>query len=479
MIRHWKRGHSRMVERSSRWLACATVSLLRAAWLALVLLPGMAAAADPEVKPNEGASIWERDTLTGSWNGLRTNLEDRGVTLGLQEQSEVWANLAGGMRRGVVYDGLTTASVTIDLEKLTGWTGAKFFANAYQIHGSGPTINLVGNRQIVSNLEATRDTKLYQLWIEQTLLNGRLSIRIGQGGINDEMMTSQTSALFINAGFGLAALSAADLPSGAPSFPLATPFARVQLKPNDQITLLAGVFNGDPAPAGIGDPQLRDKGGVAFRTNAHILGAAELWYSINQGEDAAGLPGTYKIGFWAHSGHFADQLHDTNGISLASPASNGIPASHSPDFAVYGIADQMIWRKRGSKKQGITAFLQVAGAPAEFNFSNLFISAGMNWTGPFDGRESDVLGFAVSWLGVSPDARRFGSDLVSFTGQGTPLRSNETVVEATWQIQVVPWWTLQPDFQIVVNPGAGILAGGATKQLKQAIITGIRTSITF
>jgi porin len=248
---------------------------------------------------------------------------------------------------------------------------------------------------------------------------------------------------------------------------------------NDQITLLAGVFNGDPAPPGAGDPQLRDKGGVAFRTNAHALGAAELWYSINQSDDAAGLPGTYKLGFWAHSGHFADQLRDTNGVSLASPASNGIPASHSPNYAVYGIADQTVWQKSGSKKQGVTAFLRIVGAPAAFNLSNLYIATGMNWTGPFAGRESDILGIAVSYLGISPSKRRFGGDLVFFTGQGAPYRTNEIVIEAAWQIQLTPWWTLQPDLQIVVNPGAAIPTAATSKPLKQAVITGMRTGITF
>ena len=34
-----------------------------------------------------------------------------------------------------------------------GWTGGSFFANAYQLHGSGPTPNLVGSLQPVSGIE--------------------------------------------------------------------------------------------------------------------------------------------------------------------------------------------------------------------------------------------------------------------------------------------------------------------------------------
>lgn len=94
----------------------------------------------------------------------------------------MWGNLAGGLGTCAVYDGLTTASVKLDLQKLLGWTGATFFVKAYQIHGRGPTTDLTGNLQPVSGIEATRDTKRCDLWLEQTALDGRLSLRLGQEG---------------------------------------------------------------------------------------------------------------------------------------------------------------------------------------------------------------------------------------------------------------------------------------------------------
>ena len=427
----------------------------------------------------DSPSLWERDTLTGDWDGLRTRLINTGVTLGLLEQSEVWGNMAGGLRQGAVYDGLTTLSVSLNLEKLVGWTGATFFVDAYQIHGRGPSANLVGNLQIVSNIEATRDTKLYQLWLEQKLLDGRLTVRIGQEGANDQMMITQYGALFLNSSFGFPGLPAADLASGGPNYPMATPFVRAQYQATDRITLVGAVFNGDPAPPGTGDPQLRDAGGTAFRLNDHVFAVGELWYSINQGDRATGLPGTYKLGAWYDSGHFADQRYATDGLPLADPASTGIPLGRSTGFAVYGIVDQMVWQEPDTKGQGIGVFLQVMGAPDAFNQSNLFIEGGMNWMGPFGGRDRDVFGLGVSYLGISPATRGYGSDVVFFTGSGSPYRSNETVIEATYLYQAATWWALQPDLQVVVNPGAGIPSAASSKPLKDAVIAGLRITITF
>jgi porin len=443
--------------------------------LAQPVVPG-ASSPSPDKAP---AGFWRRDTMTGDWGGLRTSVEDAGIKFGLQEQSELWGSMSGGMRRGVVYDGLTTASMSFDLEKLVGWTGATFFANAYQIHGRGPSGNLVGNQQIVSNIEATRDTKLYQLYIEQKLLNGRLTVRFGQEGANDQMMITQYGALFLNSSFGFPGLPADDLPSGGPNYPMATPFVRAQMQATDKVTLVGAVFSGDPAPPGTGDPQLRDAGGTTFRLNDHVLAFTELWYSTNQGDSATGLPATYKLGAWYHSGHFADQLYDTTGLSLANPKSSGVPRGHSTDFAVYGIVDQMIWQKPGSKQLGVGVFLQVMGAPDQFNLSNLFIEGGLNWMGPFPGRDSDVFGIGVSYLGISPATRRFGNDVVAFTGSGRPYASNETVLEATYLYQVAPWLTLQPDLQVVINPGAGIPSIYTNATLKNAVIGGVRATVTF
>ncbi len=424
-------------------------------------------------------TVWQQNTLTGNWNGSRDRLGATGVQIGLQEQSEVWANLSGGLRRGVVYNGLTTGSIALDLAKLAGWTGASFFIAGYQIHGRGPSPNLVGGLQLVSNIEATRGTKLFDLWLEQSLLDGRLNIRLGQEGANDEMMLSQYSAVLLNSSFGYPALPATDLPSGGPNYPLATPFVRVKYRTTDKITLVSAVYNGDPAPPGTGDPQLRDKGGTAFRLNDKPLVFAELWYALNRGKKSPGLPGTYKLGAWVHTGQFADQLFDKTGLPLANPASTGMPRRHSPDYALYGIIDQLIWRRPGSDAQGIGTFLQVMGAPDDRNLSNLFIEGGVNWQGPFDGRDADVFALGVSYEGIGAAARRFSEIIILPGASGSPLRSNETVIEATYLYQVTPWLSLQPDVQYVINPGAGITKGVNGRPLKNSALIGVRSQILF
>jgi porin len=421
----------------------------------------------------------DRDTATGDWFGYRTKLQNAGITFALTDQSEVWGNLSGGLREGAVFDGLTTASLKLDLQKLLCWPDATFFVSAFNIHGRGPTPNLTGNLQLISNIEATRSTKLYDLWIEQRLFGDRLSIRIGQEGSNDELMLSQYAALYLNSSFGYPGLLAVDLPSGGPNYPLAVPFVRIKLQATPQFSLTAAVYTDDPAPPGSGDPQLRDRWGTAFRLNDGALWFGELAYSINQDANAKGLPATYKLGAWYTSSTFDDQFYDEEGRPLASPNSTGVPRTHSGGFAVYGIADQMIWKEPGSNGGGIGLFFLGMGAPQSYNLCDLYFEGGMNWKGPFHCWPNDTFGFAAAYLQISPAKRQYGNSVIFYTGAGSPYSSNETVLEATYLCQVTPWLQLQPDAQYVVNPGAGIPSPYGSTPLKNAFIIGLHSNIQF
>jgi porin len=438
---------------------------------------GGANSAAVEAQPASGKDDNGQAPAGGGDNAATAPGPEAGVKFSLQEQSEAWANLAGGGKTGTSYNGLTTAILDVDLEKLVDLKKGRLYISAFDIHGHGPTRSLVGNNQIVSNIEATPSLKLYDLWVEERFF-GKLYVRAGQEGANDEMMTTAYGALFLNSSFGFPGLPAADLPSGGPNYPLATPFARVRWKATDNLTLVGAVYNGDPAPPGGGDPQLRDRNGTAFRINGHSLAFAEARYNPDP-DTPDTLSTTYKLGVWRHSGPFADQRLDNAGGLLANPASTGIARTHTGDFAVYGIVDQVLWRREAAKDQGIALFLQAQGGPSDRNLANLFVESGFNWNAPFANRSDDVAGLAIAYLGISPAARRFSRDRIAFGGTNPAYAGNETIVEASYKAVVSEWLTLQPDAQYVINPSAGIPGVFNKAPLPHALIVGMRATVKF
>jgi porin len=425
--------------------------------------------------PNDACAS---DTLLGDWNGLRSALAPYGVRYGLQNQTEAWGNLTGGLQQGAAADGFLTASLYIDLDKGVHWKGATFFASGFQIYGPEPTAELVGALQDVSSIEAAYSTKLYDLWLEQRFFGGKLLLRLGQEGVNDEFMLAPFAGLFLNSSFGYPGNLALDLPSGGPNYPLAVPFFRLFYAPNEQITFMTGIYTDDPPPPGTGNPELRDRHGTAFRFNDHALSIAELWYSPAF-LTSLNLPGTYKLGAWFATGPFADQSRATDGLPLADPASNGSPATHSGDYALYGIINQPLWHKPNTQAQGIGYFLQVVYLPDDRNLSDWFIMGGLNWKGPLPDRSHDEAGIAVTYVGIGADARHYSQDLVFYSGLGTPYAQGEPIIEATYRARLTPWFKLQPDLQYVFGPGAGIPTPGHTMPLKNALVVGLRMTVNF
>ena len=134
----------------------------------------------------------------------RQALADAGIQFSATYIGEGLANVSGGVRAGRIYTGRLDLGTTIDLEKIAGWTGATFHANMFQIHGDGLSGSYIGNLMLVSGVEALPSTRLYELWIEQKLLGGKLAIRVGQQASDVEFFDSTYDDMFVNSALGLA-----------------------------------------------------------------------------------------------------------------------------------------------------------------------------------------------------------------------------------------------------------------------------------
>jgi porin len=443
------------------------------------------AAAKPDATPPAPTGFWERSNLLGDMGGLRPWLGNYGVTVGLQETSEYLNNLSGGTRRGGAYDGLTQIGIGVDTQKAFGLPGGIFNVSGLQIHGSNLSSRDLQTLQAASGIEANDATRLWELWYQQSLLGGKVDVKVGQQSLDQEFMVSQYAATFVNATFGWSVLPSVDLPAGGPAYPLSSLGARLRVTPSDNWTVLAGVFDGNPAGNGVGDPQTLNAHGTNFNLHDSALFIGEVQYALNPApsDPAAakptGLPGTYKLGFWYDTQQFPDQGFDTNGLSLANPASNGIAQSHRGDYSFYAVADQMVWRPGADSPQAVGVFARIMGAPGDRNLVDLGINAGVTLKAPFKGRDNDVVGLAVGYAQIGSHAQDLASDTAAYT-PGYPSRSAETILEATYQYQVTPWWQLQADFQYAFRPAGGIPnPENPSQRIGNEAIVGLRTNITF
>ena len=468
----------------------AWASLARAAPPPITIpVPSEEAGPSAPEGPFDFLKNWKRNAgLFGDMWGLRTDLSRYGMTLAIEETSEDLGNVTGGSRRGFEYDGLTQAVLQLNTQRAFGWYGGTFNVSALQVHGRNLSADNLQTLQTASGIEADPSTRLWELWYDQKLLEeDRLDVKIGQQSLDQEFMVSNNALAFVNTMFGWPMLPSADLPGGGPAYPLSALGVRAKYRPVEPINVLVGVFSGSPVENLAGDPQRANPSGTSFPLNRGALVIAELQYAypslgsmVSPGESEP-LARLYRIGAWYDTERFADERFDNQGLLLTSPASSGLPRQHAGDFAVYAVADQMVWRSTSDPNRTLSVFGRAMGAPlGDRNLIDFSLNAGLVLRDPFVYRTDDTLGLGLGYAHVSPSVADHDQDLALATGAFTPRQTGETFIEATYQYQVTPWLQLQPDVQYVFNPGGGVAnPNSPTQRVKDELVAGVRTNILF
>jgi porin len=388
--------------------------------------------------------------------GLRTRVADRGVTFNGQYVAEVWSNPTGGESNGTVYTGLMTLQGNLDLQKLLGWQGASVSTRWYWLSGHDISAEHVGNIFTVSNIAGFPTFRMNELWFQQNFLNDRISIRLGQLGADSQFDLSTYSAVFLNGTFSWSPYLSANIPNGGPAYPMGAPGVQIVLTPLDWVSYQGAIFQGNPFAQNV------NRYGFHWDLSASngYFSIHELIFRTNQGAGANGLPGTFEVGGW----------FDT----APDPNANGTQPSN---YGAYFVADQMLYRvfqtdsapviDKGTPaasptNKGLGFFTHIGLGPLNSSFINFYIDAGLNYKGLIPRRDNDVAGVAVAYGHLSnnpPD------------NQGSSNPSYEIVLETTYQIELTPWLSLQPDVQYVIHPSGTDIAN--------ALVLGARATVSF
>lgn len=405
------------------------------------VVAGMPVVSSPEaLAADSRPSVAPREFFADQPKGLGANL----VAYKLNYVGELFGDLSGGLKPGVIYEGYLKFGLGVNFEKLLGWKDTVFYVNVLYPHGESLTQNYVGDLNVVSNIDAYDSARIFKLWMQKIFADDRFSLRMGIMAADKEFFGSEGAAVLINSGFGTFPVVSQDIV--APVYPVSAPGVRVQWKPSNTLSFRAAVFSGDVGVPTVNQHNtrfhLRARDGASF--------FAEAAYKLNaMGE---GPPGTYKLGGFFNSRSFDDLLGGEK---------------HHGNYGVYAIVDQRMWSEGTDEEgatQGLAAFGRFAAAPEDRNLITFDSEAGLTYTGLVPRRNSDVLGVGVVYARVSRDARGARGE--------TFVKRRETVLEVSYQAPLNGWLTVQPDLQYIFNPGA-VRAG------RDAVIAGLRFSLNF
>ncbi|HLB34462.1 MAG: hypothetical protein A3F67_05265 [Verrucomicrobia bacterium RIFCSPHIGHO2_12_FULL_41_10] len=426
--------------------------------------------------PESITSCLKGNCATGDWGSFRTKLEDKGIKLGVLSTSEVWTNTTGGLRTGSVYTGIEQLTTLIDFDQLLGWKGGSFYSCWSYLCGNEPSEYLTNNFLVISPIEGFSTLRNTALWFQQEILGDKISLCIGQLVADSEFIISHYGALFANSSFGFPPSIYTSIPNGGPNTPIGAPGARLQVKPIENFSWKAAIFQANVYPQNINNH------GFYWNLNPEqgYLYLTEAAYKYN-----FLLPGQVKTGAWFDSGTFASMSNSNSSSSLWG------------NYGLYGIIDQMIYRKQNFKKKtsenskngtsssaqlkdpGLGIFGRAAFEPADRNLLSFYCDTGLNYKGLIPTRDKDTFGIALGYGQLSSTLinAQQGSNNYNANGNiaqpipGTGL-GYEMVLETTYVAQITPWLTIQPDLQYIIHPGGA-------QSLNNALILGIRTTLLF
>ena len=431
--------------------------------------------------------------LLGDMWGLRKSLSNYGITLGIQDIEEYLGNTMGGAKQGFGYDGITQVVLQMDTNRGFGHYGGLFNASFLNIRGGLGVQNYnVQALQTISGIQAESTTRMWELWYDQKFLEeDRLDIKIGQQSLDQEYMVSSNALYFVNTMFGWATLPSYNMPGGGPAYPLSSLGVRFSARPIDGVQILAGLYNGSPAKQWLDNAQLNNLHGMQFGLGQGTLSIVEAQFSypslgsmVSPGKSQP-LGWTYKLGAWYNSLPFADQRFDSAGYALAdadNPNATGNAQMHKGNYAIYGVADQLIWRDEVDPNRTLSLFGRVMGAPQQ-DRNTIAMSAnfGLLMRSPLKNRAADTMGLGFGYAQVSSSYANATRDAYMYSGTSGPIPTNEWMGELTYQYQVKPWFVLQPDIQYIYNPGAGIPNPNSPTgaRIQNELIAGVRAIFNF
>jgi porin len=383
------------------------------------------------------------DYAAGLWGGLRTDLEQSGIEVFGNYVVDLQALAHGGSSRGGTWDyaGLMTLGIEMDLEKLAGVPGLSLLAEGAWASGEDLS-SKVGGVFPPAQAFSGRSLRLARLYMQQSLLDEKLSLKIGRLTTADDFLASPIYGDYVSGAIN-------DVPT---SVPLSTPgFARspftqwgavASYEPHEQIRAAIGVFSSD-------DEINKDKeNGVDFSLNPSngIMTIGELCVLWNQSTEDTGLPGTIRVGGWYDTGPRPSLRNDAD-----NKGNNG---------GVYVGVDQMVFREgeAGGSEQGLTPWLVVTYEPrASVNQLPFFLGAGLGYQGLIPTRDDDRAAIGFYYGILSKDIQD---------------ASSEKVLEISYTAQLTPWVYIRPDAQFIFRPGGD----GETSN---AIVIGGEIGINF
>ncbi len=406
-------------------------------------------------------------TMTGDWNGTRTELAEKGIKFDgtIAVDGSYLADGGYDAHQAPTFGTQFGVGTTLDMQKLAGWNGVTVRALVTARQGESTSLRGIQDPTAPqwANSQANwgrgnSGSRLSELYIDKKFDSG-WDVRLGRMGLGTEFNTMACD-------FQSNAFCAAQMGKWQGKLWYNTPVSqwggRVKYNLTPELFTQVGVFEYNPENA------LERHGWNLDTKNADGINIlSEVVWSPKQGLND--LAGSYRLGTLYNTADDAKNQYDV------AYAAKTVGEDRS-----YGgwLAFEQQLTSTGVGRQGLHSF-------GNFTFHDRTTTAvsdsqqlGLKYYGLFEGHPNDILGFAVNRVQINDRYRDFVN--TTRTNPANVQQNNKALLnkdaeynlEFNYSYYPAKWLMLRPLLQYVVYPGA-------TNQVDNALVVGLGSKFIF
>lgn len=394
--------------------------------------------------------------LLGDPNGVRTNLENRGIYLLLDATTEFAGNVRGGTKQGATLANQVGFEADVDWQRLAGIMGLSTHTIIVNRSGSSDSHLFGDNLLPVQEIYGSGGDTAFHLvsaYAQETLLDHGLDIAAGRMNVENDFASSPLYCSFMNNGLcgDPKALPGGDI--GHSAYPDAVWAGRVRMRPTSSTYIQTGLYE---VNQGLYSDQ-NFRSGFKFDTsqNSGVYVPVEIAYEPLLGTTR--MPGHYKIGFGYDSS--STYKNFSAALNATSDTASRIPISRrSGNTQSWVLVDQMLLRQGPDAIDGIIVLGGfIHNDPDNSPYAEQYFIALLD-RGFWRARPQDMVGLLFTYntvSGVLGKVQAQEAELgIPFSNTATGPQTHEMVLEANYDIHVTRGVNVQPEFQYVFRPNA-------------------------
>jgi porin len=410
------------------------------------------------------ASADDPKTLTGDWDGVRSELVAQGITFTPTYTSEVANNLRGGDEQTTAYSDEWDFGAVFDLHKLFGWTAGhiQILVTDRNGHDLDQTADLQTLMQVQEVYGRGQTWRLSEFWYQQAWFDARVKWKVGL--VNPGDTFDSFSCHFQNLTF------CGSQPGSVRgdywfNHPVSQWGTRLELIVRKDLQLNIAAYQVNPTYAE--DSWATHHGLLPNNppgTTGALIPLELVWRPL-----FLSLPDSFKFGAWYDTSDENDVYFDVNRQPLV--LTGDAPLRHHGSHGAYISFEQQI--SGVASTQGAQLFVNVTQADrATSPLLDRQIAIGVQYKGPLDARPNDVAGLAVGTSHVNSRVAAGERLLDEIAGRDIPIQSSEYETEVFYGWTPWPFVTLRPNLQLVLHPGGSDV-------YKNEIVVGLKTTVSF